>query len=49
MYVANELAGANAYYAAWALAEDAPALKLAASVARVSATQAYELAAAENI
>jgi alkylation response protein AidB-like acyl-CoA dehydrogenase len=49
MYVAKELARSNAYYAAWALAEDAPALKMAASVARVSATQAYELAAAENI
>jgi acyl-CoA dehydrogenase len=49
IYVAKELARSNAYYAAWALAKEAPALKLAASVARVSATQAYELAAAENI
>lgn len=49
IYVANELARSNAYYAAWALAQDAPVLKLAASVARVSATEAYELAAQENI
>jgi acyl-CoA dehydrogenase len=49
IYVANELARSNAYYAAWALAEDAPELPLAAAVARVSATEAYEFAARENI
>jgi alkylation response protein AidB-like acyl-CoA dehydrogenase len=49
IYVAIELARSNAYYAAWALAEDAPQLSLAASVARVSATEAYELASRENI
>jgi alkylation response protein AidB-like acyl-CoA dehydrogenase len=49
IYVAIELARSNAYYAAWALAEEAPQLALAASVARVSATDAYELASRENI
>jgi alkylation response protein AidB-like acyl-CoA dehydrogenase len=49
IYVANELARSNAYYAAWALAENAPELPLAAAVARVSATEAYEFAARENI
>jgi alkylation response protein AidB-like acyl-CoA dehydrogenase len=49
IYVANELARSNAYYAAWALAEDAPELPLAAAVARVSATEAYEFASRENI
>jgi alkylation response protein AidB-like acyl-CoA dehydrogenase len=49
IYVANELARSNAYYAAWALAEDAPELRLAAAVSRVSSTEAYEFAARENI
>lgn len=49
VYVANQLARSNAYYGAWALATDAEELPLAASVARVSATQAYEYAASENI
>jgi alkylation response protein AidB-like acyl-CoA dehydrogenase len=49
IYVANQLARSNAYYAAWALAADAPQLPLAAATARVSATAAYELAARENI
>jgi acyl-CoA dehydrogenase len=49
IYVANQLARSNAYYAAWALAAEAPELPLAAATARVSATAAYELAARENI
>ncbi|WP_198351074.1 acyl-CoA dehydrogenase family protein [Flavisphingomonas formosensis] len=49
IYVANQLARSNAYYAAWALSADAPELALAAATARVSATAAYELAARENI
>ena len=49
IHVANQLARANAYYAAWALAADAPELELAAATARVSATEAYEFAAAEAI
>ena len=49
VYVANQLARSNAYYGAWALATGAEELPLAASVARVSATQAHEYAASENI
>jgi alkylation response protein AidB-like acyl-CoA dehydrogenase len=49
MYVAIELARANAYYGAWALAHEAPELPLAAAAARVSATEAFWLAAKENI
>lgn len=49
VYVANELARSNAYYGAWALAADSDRLPLAAAGARVSATQAYQLASASNI
>ena len=49
VYVGNQLARSNAYYGAWALATGAEELPLAASVARVSAIQAYEYAASENI
>jgi alkylation response protein AidB-like acyl-CoA dehydrogenase len=49
MYVAVELARSNAYYGAWALASDAPDLPVAAAAARVSATEAFWLAAKENI
>jgi acyl-CoA dehydrogenase len=49
MYVAVELARANAYYAAWALSTDAAELPVAAATARVSATEAYFHAAKENI
>jgi alkylation response protein AidB-like acyl-CoA dehydrogenase len=49
MYVAIELARSNAYYGAWALSTDAPELPVAAAAARVSATDAYWLAAKENI
>lgn len=49
MFVAIELARANAYYGAWALSTDAPELPLAAATARVSATEAYWLASKENV
>ncbi len=49
IYVATELARANAYYGAWALAADAPDLPMAAAAARVAASEAYNLAARENI
>ncbi len=44
-----ELARSNAYYAAWALATNAPDLAEAAAVARVSATAAYDAASRENL
>ncbi len=49
MYVALKLAESNCYYAAWALASDAPELPLAAATARVSATKAYQRCASDNI
>jgi alkylation response protein AidB-like acyl-CoA dehydrogenase len=55
IYTANQLARAHCYYGAWALAADAataegaPELALAAASARVSASEAYSLAAQENI
>jgi len=49
IYIATELARANAYYGAWALATDAPDLSTAAAAARVAASDAYNHAARENI
>ena len=49
VYVATELARSNAYYGAWALARNAPELPVAAATARVSANEAFFLAAKENI
>jgi len=49
MYVGIELARSNAYYGAWALATGAPELPVAAAAARVSATEAFYVAAKENI
>jgi acyl-CoA dehydrogenase len=49
VYVATELARANAYYGAWALSRDAVELPLAAAAARIAANEAYFLAAKENI
>ena len=49
MYVAMKLAESNCYYAAWALANNAPDLPLAAATARVAATQAFQLCAKDNI
>ncbi len=49
VYVANELARSNAYYGAWALQTGAAELPLAAASARVAASEAFHLAAKENI
>ena len=49
VYIATELARSNAYYGAWALSTDAPELPVAAAAARVSASEAFYLAAKENI
>jgi alkylation response protein AidB-like acyl-CoA dehydrogenase len=49
MYVRNELARSNAYYGAWALSAGAAELPLAAATARVSATQAFQHCAKNNI
>jgi alkylation response protein AidB-like acyl-CoA dehydrogenase len=49
MYVATEIARSNAYYGAWALSQGATELPVAAAAARISATEAYWLAAKENI
>ena len=49
MYVAATLARSNAYYGAWALSTDAPELAVAAATARVSATQAFQHCAKNNI
>jgi acyl-CoA dehydrogenase len=44
-----ELARSNAYYAGWALSHDAHDRSLAAAATRLSATEAYEFAARENM
>lgn len=49
MYVAATLARSNCYYAAWALANDAPELPVAAATARISATNAFQECARNNI
>src|SRR5262245_40079857 len=49
VYVATALARSTAYYGAGALASDAPEVPLAAATARVAASEAYFLAAKENI
>ena len=49
MYVSATLARSNAYYGAWALSSNAPELAEAAATARVSATQAYQHCARNNI
>ena len=49
MYVATVLARSNAYFGAWAVANDPGALPRAASACRISATQAFQLCAKENI
>lgn len=49
VFVKNEVARANAYYGAWALASNAPQLPVAAAAARVAASAAYWFAAKENI
>lgn len=49
MYVRNELARSNAYYAAWALDTNADELPIAAASARLAAGDAFGFAARENI
>ncbi len=49
MYVKNEVARSNAYYGAWALNTNAPELAVAASAARIAASEAYWFASKENI
>jgi alkylation response protein AidB-like acyl-CoA dehydrogenase len=49
MYVKNELARSNAYYGAWALNTGAPELPVAASAARIAASEAFWFASKENI
>jgi alkylation response protein AidB-like acyl-CoA dehydrogenase len=49
IYVKNELARSNSYYGAWALNTGAAELPLAASAARISASEAFWFAAKENI
>jgi alkylation response protein AidB-like acyl-CoA dehydrogenase len=49
MYVRNELARSNAYYAAWALETNADELPIAAAAARLAASDAFGFAAKENI
>lgn len=49
MYVRLELARSNCYYGAMVLANDGHDLEIAASAARVAATEAYRFNAQENI
>ncbi len=49
MYIKNQLARSHAYYGAWALSTGAAELPLAAAGARVSALDAYQFAAEENV
>jgi alkylation response protein AidB-like acyl-CoA dehydrogenase len=49
IYVKNELARSNAYYGAWALNTDAAELPVAASAARIAASEAFWFASKENI
>ena len=49
IYVKNELARSNAYYGAWALNSGAAELPIAASAARVAASEAFWFASKENI
>jgi alkylation response protein AidB-like acyl-CoA dehydrogenase len=49
IYVRNELARTNAYYAAWALDTGAKELPAAAAAARIAASEAFGFASQENI
>ena len=49
IYAKNELARSNAYYGAWALNAGAAELPVAASAARVAASEAFWFASKENI
>lgn len=48
IFVNNEVARSNAYYASWALANDTADLGIAAATARISACEALDFAAKEN-
>jgi alkylation response protein AidB-like acyl-CoA dehydrogenase len=48
-WCAIELARSNAYYGAWALSTESPALSVAACLARVSASEAFDETAADMI
>ncbi len=49
MYVSATLARSNSYYGAWALSTNASELPEAAATARISATQAFQHCAKQNI
>lgn len=49
LWVDVELARSTAYFGAWALASDAPELPVAAAAARISASEAFDMAATEMI
>ena len=49
MYVSETLARSNSYYGAWALSTSASELPQAAAAARISATQAFQHCAKNNI
>lgn len=49
MYVSATLARSNAYYGAWALSTGSPELPVAAATARISAIQAHQHCAKNNI
>ncbi|MBV9533588.1 MAG: acyl-CoA/acyl-ACP dehydrogenase [Bradyrhizobium sp.] len=49
MYVSATLARSNCYYGAWALSTNSPELPEAAAAARISATQAFQHCAKNNI
>jgi len=49
LYVAIELAKSNCFWAVWALSTDNAELALSAPAARVSATEAFDLAAVEMV
>ncbi|NQE60564.1 acyl-CoA dehydrogenase family protein [Caulobacter sp. RHG1] len=49
MYVKNEVARSNAYYGAWALNDAGADLPIAASAARIAASDAFWFASKENI
>jgi alkylation response protein AidB-like acyl-CoA dehydrogenase len=49
IYTRNEVARAHAYYGAWAISAESPAIPLAAAGARVAASDAFTFAAQENI
>jgi len=49
VYIAIELARSNAYFAAWAVSTDPDSLPVAAATAHASASEAFHLAAKENL